>query len=380
MYFIILALGLILSAINDKKHISFKLLVLILLVFAFLRYGVGTDYFSYNFLYDRLNPSLFLELTQGVDNQEIGFRLFGSLLKGIGFSYQFYLIIIAFINIFFISLTCSKYSKNPTFSLLIYYSFYYLVWTFSGLRQGIVIAIGVYYLLEYIQKNKHLRFLLIVLLLTTIHLSALILIPLYFASKINFKKKTLLIILLSSLAFAMIPWGNILKNFIWIPFISRIILYIDTSTFSLTRLLDFQSIGRFVFLIIIFFYYDSYARQNEVSKKILNIYIISMILYFVFKFSELTAARLSIYGKILDMIILANTYYLYKERINRILYSVLMILLLVVYFNKELVALKTQTGLVTESQINIPYTSIIDKERYEFDNSLYEILYPDESS
>ncbi len=349
-------------------------MVLLLLVLACLRFGVGADYFSYQFLYSRINPSIFVELAHGADNQEIGFRLLGSLIKGLGFSYQFYLIIISAVNLLFISLICKKYSKNPTLSLTVYYSFYYLVWTFSGLRQGLVLAIGMYYLLKYINQNKSIRFFIIIFILTLIHYSALILIIYYLVTKIEFRKKTLIIITICSILFSLIPWGNILKIFSGVPIIDKVLIYIDAD-YSIGSILNFQSLGRIAFLVIALFYYNTYKMRSSFSKKLINIYIFSIIIYFLFQFSELTAARLSIYGKFLDIILLVNVYYLYKDRINKILYIVLLGLLMLLYLNKDLSTLVSETGMQTEDKINIPYTNIINKEDIDFDNRFYDILY-----
>ena len=373
MYYTVFIIGVILSIVNDKKKISFKIFGAILLVLAFLRYGVGSDYFSYNFLYNRLSESLLLEFNYGLDNQEILFRIFGSILKKIGFSYQQYLIIIAIINLNFIFKICKKYSKNPTLSLLIYFSFYYFVWTFSGLRQGIVLAIGMYYLLECLENNRTIKLLLISLLLSLVHASGIVLIFLYIGAKINFNKKKLMFLSFVGILFSIIPIDNILLKLTWIPYINRILPYID-SNITILSILDFQSLGRVVFLVIALFYYDLYSRKNDISKLIINIYILSIILYFCLKFSELTAARLSIYGMLLNIIILPNIFYIQKDKFNRFIYITFIGVFCIAYFNKELYTMEKQTGLVNSNKIIIPYTNIYNKEKYIFNNKYFYYL------
>ena len=376
LYYIVFIVGVILAAINDKKKYTFKVFVVLLMLFAFFRYGLGTDYFSYEFLYSRLDTSVIGELLHGLDNQEIGFRFIGSLIKSFGISYHFYLVIIAFITILFVSKICSKYSKNPTLSLVLYFCFFYLVWTFSGLRQGLTMAIGVFYLLKYMQKQKHLRFILIVIALSLIHYSALILLPLYLASKIDFKKRTLIILTICSVLISAIPISNILSQFSYIPIIARVLYYTEPYS-SVLSILDFQSIGRLVFLIIAFFYYETYSSQSIFSKKLINIYIVGFIIYFAFSFSELTAARLAVYGRALEMVILANVYYIYKERINKVLYIAGLLLLLVLYLNKELMTLAEQTKREYKNGISVEYINIFNQEQFEYDNRYYKIIHPD---
>lgn len=364
MYYIIFIIGLFLSVINDKRKVCLSIFTGILIVFASLRYGLGTDYFAYLYLYERLNYSLITELFYGLDRQEVGFRLIGSFLKNLGFSYQYYLILISIINIYFISKTCSKYSKNPIFSLLLYFCFYYLVWTFGGLRQGITLAIGVYYLLEAVNNKKSIKLVIITLLLSLIHSSAIILIILYLVSKIDLKKKTLIILSAMSILASVIPLGNIINRFTFMPYYQSISPYLDTDI-SL-NLFDFQGLGRLFFLMISLYFYDIYSRQSSFDKKVINIYIISLLFYFLFQFSELTASRISMYGKILDILILVNLIYIIKSNLNRLIYIYLIVALCFSYITKDLIAL--QKNFDQSNSIIAPYTNIFNKDDYIFIN------------
>ena len=145
------------------------------MILAIFRYGSGPDYFSYQYLFERLRSNVLDELFYGLDSQEYGFRLIGAFLKQLGFTYQLYLAFFAILSLFYIYKISLKYSQNPTLSLTLYYSFYYFVWSYSAIRQGLVMAIGIYYLLEAIKLNKIRKFVVIVLLLSFVHTSALIL-------------------------------------------------------------------------------------------------------------------------------------------------------------------------------------------------------------
>lgn len=377
MYYIIFIIGIILSIINDKKNdkknISLKLFALILAVLAFLRYGVGADYFAYNFLYTRLSGSLVAEFKYGLDNQEVLFRLIGSIFKGIGFSYQHYIVVIATLNLYYISKICKRYSKNPTLSLLTYFCFYYFVWTFSGLRQGLTLSIGIYYLLECLESNKTLKLIIISAILFFIHKSALTLIPLYFISKINFTKNKLISLTFLGIILSFFPIMNILMRFNWIPIIQRIVVYINPNN-SLLSIFEFKSVARLIFLAIGLFYYEIYSSQDEISKKIINIYILSLISYFVFKSSELIAARISLYGFLLNILILPNIYYLYKNKIHKFIYLTCFGFLLILYFNKELHTMERQSELTNPNKVIIPYTNIYNKNKYSFTKNYLDLL------
>ena len=372
MFYLVLTVGLLLAVVNDKKMISLLIFTSIISLLAFLRYGIGADYFSYELLYYYINESPFKEFFAESAHGEIGFRLFGSVLKGVGVPYQLYLIIIATINIIFVWKLVKKYSLNPTLSLVIYFAFFYFVWTFSGLRQGLTLVIGMYYLLEAIEKNKTLKIILVCLALSLIHASALVLIFFYFITKINFNKKQLMLLAIIGFLLSFLPLNLILTYLTWIPIIENISPY--ASYAGGLNSLDFAGIIRILLLIFVFVYYDSYSSKNFMNKKILDIYIISLILYFSMQsLGELTAARFSIYGKYLEVIILANIYYLHRKRIDKLIYSYGLIIICSLYLYKETNTLEAQSGLVNSSK-HIPYVNIFNQEDYIFNKTAYDIL------
>lgn len=371
MYYITFLLGALLSVINDRKGLSAIIFALVLLLLAFFRFGVGADYFAYWHLFERLSNSIIYEISMGVDSQEIGFRLIGVFFNSIGLSYQQYLSMFAIINIYFVYRTAKEFSKNTTLSLLIYFAFHYFVWTFSGIRQGVTIAVGVYFLLKTIKDQKVLRLLIVTILLSVIHTSALILLPLYLISKLNLNRKKLVILAIFGIGVSVLPVGLILQPLLQLPIISRMSPYIDAS-YSLTNIFDFQMLVRILFLTIGLFYYNAYSSQDSFSKSIINIYLMSFILYFFLKFSELTAARLTIYGRYLDVIILANFYYLYKDKINKLLYIVVLTSLLLVYFFKEINDMERQSGFINNvNPIYMPYTNIFNEGDYNFNRRYF---------
>ena len=373
MYYGVYLLGIIFSLLNGKSKILYMIFATILAGLAVFRYGVGPDYFAYEYLYNRLNESPAQEFLYGVDNQEILFRFFGSLLKSVGISYQQYITVIAIINLYYMGKICRKYSENPTLSLLIYFCFYYLVWTFSGLRQGLTLAIGVYYLLECLENNKTIKLFITTIILSFIHTSAIVLVPLYFIARIDFKKRTLIFLVLASIFISILPMGLLINHLQWMPIIDKIIPY-STFTNSINNIFDFQSIIRIIFLVIAFFYYDAFSQKSEFSKRVINIYIISYCLYFFLKFSELTAARISLYGVLLNIILLTNFYYLYKDKINKLIYIGCLLFLSFIYLLKELETLGQLSGLDHADSFQIPYTNIYNKNEHIFKNRYKNFL------
>jgi len=184
---------------------------------------------------------------------------------------------------------------------------FYFVWTFSGFRQSLTIAIGLYYLLRALEEKKMLKIIIVSSALSFIHSSSLILIVLFFLSRFDFRKKSLIILTIASILFSVLPLG-FLFNYVPSSLIAvKVAPYIQ-STLSF-NFLDFQSISRIALLTLVFFYYDALVKITSFNKTILNVYIISILFYFIFQFTgELTAARLSIYGRVVEVILFANIY------------------------------------------------------------------------
>lgn len=367
MYFLVFLIGFVFQML-DRKSLLYTYAIILLLLGAF-RYGVGSDYFAYEYLFNRLANSPIAEFQNGLDHQEISFRLIGSFLKGIGFSYQLYLVVFLIINLVFVVKICEKYSKNPTLSLFLYYCFYYMTWSFSAIRQGVTTSVGIYFLLKYIEEEKPYHLIAVSLLLSLIHLSALILILFYFLLKLNLEKKQLISLLIVSVFFSMLPIGAIVSHLSWLPLYERIEPYLATS-FSL-NFLDFQGFARLVFLFFAFVLYDNYSKQGSLQKKVIFLYILSIILYFFLQFSELLAARMTIYGKFFEIIIFASVWDIYKERLNKRVYAIGLLMLSAMYLYKE-VNVNVNGSLVEDYKI-APYTHIFNHDDYTYSSEFNEL-------
>jgi len=258
--------------------------------------------------------------------------------------------------------------------LVVYFSFYYLVWTFSGVRQGVALAVGIYYLLEAIKKSKLIKLLIITALLSLIHASAWFLLILYFVSKWRVNKKQLVLFTFFSVMVSFVPLGLLISKMTWLPFYYEFSTYINPR--ATLNLLDFQSLGRIFFLIVAFFFYKHYVKESVLSRKVMNVYIIALNLYFVFQFSELVASRLAIYGMYLNIIILANIMYLYRTTITKMLYLYCLIIFCFVYLFKNLGTMEQHFYENGEHNTITPYVNIYNKEEFGFKGSYF--MLPDD--
>ena len=107
-----------------------------------------------------------------------GFYLLMALEKSIlGDSYTLFFLLLAAFHLLMIMWMCRKYSEDYWFSVFLFVaSTDYLSWTFNGIRQFTAVVI-VYAATPFILKKKYIPSILLVLLASTMHQSALLMIP-----------------------------------------------------------------------------------------------------------------------------------------------------------------------------------------------------------
>ena len=127
--------------------------------------------------------------------REPGFRLFSILIKTyISDNYTVWLSIIAVISGICVMIPLYKYSCNFGVSAFLFMASCQFSWMFNGMRQFLVAAI-IFSCTGLILKNKTLLYIIIVCILSTIHKSAFILIPMYFIAQGEpWNKRTVLFI------------------------------------------------------------------------------------------------------------------------------------------------------------------------------------------
>lgn len=133
--------------------------------------------------------------------REPGFRLFSILIKTyISNDYTVWLSIIAVISGVCVMYPLYKYSCNFGVSAFLFMASCQFTWMFNGMRQFLAAAI-IFACTGLILKNKTLLYILIVCVLSTIHQSALLLIPMYFIVQGEpWNKRTMLFIVCIVLA------------------------------------------------------------------------------------------------------------------------------------------------------------------------------------
>lgn len=201
---------------NGNKELPFLCweTIFSLFLFAFIsgvRYNVGVDHLSYLGEYQKL-------INYGVTNRttfESGFLLITLLFAKNGIHFSIYFGFWALLQIGFLYYAL-RHEKRllPFIALTLMLGPYYLS-MMNGMRQQVV-AFAFIFLIEWIEKKKMWSYIIAIFIASTIHRSALLLLPFYFLLNSSFEitnRKLMFIILTICVIFGMTPtWLSIVNS------------------------------------------------------------------------------------------------------------------------------------------------------------------------
>ncbi|ELC8410688.1 TPA: EpsG family protein [Clostridium perfringens] len=181
---------------KDNEKISIVAIIVVIILLSIIS-GSRTEFVdtrAYIHLYKYIdNINIFN------DSYEFGFIIIFKILHKLSKNPQFMLFATAFITNSLLLITLRRYSKGCYSELIIY--MYITGGTFissmNGMRQYLAAAV-LFYFTYLIEKKSMYKYIFVCLLCSTIHISSLIMIPVYFLVNIKaFSKKTIIVILFS---------------------------------------------------------------------------------------------------------------------------------------------------------------------------------------
>ncbi|MBR0385100.1 MAG: EpsG family protein, partial [Erysipelotrichaceae bacterium] len=126
-----------------------------------LRYGQGSDYFSYERVFNNFGSLSDVLEGRNVLNVEIGFQILCAVFP---LDYRCFVGVISVFEMAMLYRYCRRYSRYPMVSLLIAFPTLYLTYYFSAIRQGIVLAVVLGILLPLMEKKQFFAYLIITIL------------------------------------------------------------------------------------------------------------------------------------------------------------------------------------------------------------------------
>lgn len=341
------------------------LLAFLLLCFVLLRYGQGSDYFSYIFLFENSARTFELLLKTGefrYITQEIGFSAISYLwIKIFHLSPELLNATFSAVSFIPVWLFIKKYSSNPIISLYFFYCTFYLIYPFSGIRQGVCLAIFVYYLIPLLYRKKYIKYYLLSFLLFLIHFSSIILFVIPIVNLVKkYNSTKILILSLISLGIGLVLYQVLFSFFSNLDMIGgKVDAYTDKNTLDIMSLLL-----RITIFIPVLQTYKLYER-NSIKDLILKIYILGFFLYLIFMSSSLISSRINVYMRYFEIILLVDfLLYTFKRIPNRIVSFGYIIAIMSVLYVKNINSFIDQGPYYKHINFyNYPYVSIFNKKK-----------------
>ncbi len=214
----------ILAWILDEKtktnpyHNKIRISSMIILAVSFIlvssfRYRIGFDYDMYNDFFKQVCSQSFTDVVKA-HWKEPSYYIFSWLVACITDNYQIWLFVSSTFIIGSIFYITYKNTDSPWISYLLYISLHIFATNMNFLRQSMA-AVVLFWGYKYLKNGNTIKYLLIILLATTFHFSALIALPVYIISRLPLNK--IWCSLMSAICligiFAIKPAINILAQF-----------------------------------------------------------------------------------------------------------------------------------------------------------------------
>lgn len=292
--FILIVIGLIMSqCVKSYENRIYVVLLIAMTLFLALRSGQGTDYNMYEWLYNIAPRELDLQnhyFSNDV-HSELSWKLIMVFAKSIGISFEIFIALLTTLMCWSLHLFISKYSVNPVLSLLIAYPNLILIYYASGLRQGLVIAVFLGYLISMYLDGKWAHYFILTICLTTIHSSAAVFLALPLIKNASFKSMVILAAAFLFLGFIPIAFPSINSFLGRFPFIG---FYFDgKGSIGLSIPNALRRVAMFVVIFISYLRIATVDTNEETERfvKMTNVYVFGFALYLLFISSSVAAAR-----------------------------------------------------------------------------------------
>ncbi len=318
-------------------------LIYIVLIFGYFCFWIGfRSYIADTTVdIDMFNkiPSEFSEAWNSIkwNGKSPGYDIFNVLFKSfISTDYTLWLFTIAIICLCFIISGIRRYSINIFYSSYLFITLLIYSWMINGMRQFICVAIF-FGLSHWLEEKKLFRILLLSLILYTIHITAVIIIPVYFVAKSRpWSIQTFLVVI-----------ATIIISIFAEPIFFRAEgLLVNYSTESyVAQFQEQQGVNFLRFAITAVFpamalwkrkSLERYYGRFPILPILTNMSLITSSIFFVGMFtSGILVGRLPIYTEIFNMVFIPYLIYLgFNEREQLIIKPLLTVILFIYFYLK----------------------------------------------
>lgn len=349
--------------LNGKLYfLSFVLMTLFLM----LRYGQGSDYSMYEWFYMAAPKSLDFSsyYFSSAYHTEIGWKAVMCVLKIVGIPFEAFIAVFSAFMMACLNRCIRRFSPDPMLSLLIAFPTLYLTGYFSMLREGLVVAVFLGFMLQWILDGRTVRYVLLAAALASIHTVALVLLLALFVHKFvstENGRSWLFLFAICCFLFGMAtvvvaPLHSAMESVPGAGF------YYQNNQLSIPSLCE----RAMWFAIIVPLGYKAafslnggVDRQNKLVLQLLDLYVFGFSLYCLFAGAANAATRFSFPFEMLEVLLVPIVFGLVPRWKNAV--AVLVVCLALVFVAKNLNSYLDQRGYYSfVTWWSYPYVSVFD--------------------
>ncbi len=282
------------------------------------RIAVGNDFWVYRDNFERIANSL-------VVSSEIGFNLIVKIVQWFA-GYDKYMpifFVFSLITVYFF--VKALYDESEWFAasafLLLTNGFYFS--SLNTVRYYLVFAVALYSL-KLVINDKHLQFIALIVCAATIHMTVLIVIPLYYLAKVNFKKRDIPLAVIFSALLILLREPVRKLVFVIYPYYEG--SYLDNYEISYVNILKAAAV-----LVFTLIFYRQCIKDNVVNRFYFNLNIGALIVFSCLWYLPETT-RIGYYLSASNIFLIPSVIKGIKDKRTRIFFATVIALFYIVFF------------------------------------------------
>lgn len=275
---------------NKVQQSEFIVIALILTTMLSLRFGQGTDYFSYRTIYYSISSENISFSNYSGLHGEIGYLFLCNIFRYLDIPFEGFIFIISIFEIGLLFRFAKEFEIRTPEIFIIAYPTLYMTYFMSVIRQGLIIAIFLGIILPACKKKEKGKVFLWVVICTLIHGTALMFLTLFFVDRIGIKQVRYICILM---------WG--VGVLLTVPSVKRVFIsfgidalnYYMISGTSIRPIAIAERLTGICFATYMFSIVKKKGDSTEEYSRLYKCYLITMSSYGLFLGYESIATRLS---------------------------------------------------------------------------------------
>ncbi len=322
------------------------LLFLVLWLFVGTRFETGNDWMEYKLRFSQV-PLLFEGSYEGL-RMEYGYLFVNSLVKTFGGTVWDVFLLMAGLTLFILFRSVRLYTPWVFLAIFIYFRYGYLQCNMMFVRQGLVISIFLY-ALQFIEQRRWWRYCFLIVLSSFFHLSAVLLLPLYFFLNKEYSTKSVIIWVICAFVISQVRWLDLFVAYMP-PSSIKLVLnsYLSSERWASPKAISFSFIERLVFFILISLKRDLLTEKYKYFNVFYNLFVLSFIVSLVFHQYVVFTDRIGILFNIGNVVLLTYLLGVFHDN-SKVIYKTVLILFIVFWYLRY----------VFTSDVYLPYQSTL---------------------